>query len=485
MAKNNLSVQHATSYDIMTTLEAFTYKPQIWPDLRKSFGMGILDFDIINTLKKSTKFIASESYTVQEELPPWRLLKMRSDSAVGTVPGGVAYIVLDNDDLDTMGNYYPRIHQEITLGNAYHKAVVTITDIVVTATTPNTVTLTVYPKAGSTATTPITLDSSYIYTGAIGAYMPAVTTGNETDAVKGTMSGYQEFTFYLETMKSNKTFGDSRFATETWRTPQGKGLWNKAVADLDMELDAAMEMKIHVGEENINTTYIYDTSLATSASVPIFGTKGIWNWIGERGKDITYTNASGFPIENFYQAAEYGETVGLPNGDWMFNSGGNLLRTVEKSCKSYITNATGSLNEMFTPEAGGGMKNLEVGFKSIMIGQQRFYLKTNHLFTNPYFLGGLPGFKDAAELFPLMDVRDKKSGSWVPNLHIVYRGVEGYDRARIIAPFAGMGGALKQMVGAPIVLEGDISKLHALSEWGLAAMEMWRGMRIYNTDLTT
>ena len=57
MAKNNLSVQHATSYDIMTTLEAFTYKPQIWPDLRKSFGMGILDFDIINTLKKSTKVL--------------------------------------------------------------------------------------------------------------------------------------------------------------------------------------------------------------------------------------------------------------------------------------------------------------------------------------------------------------------------------------------------------------------------------------------
>ena len=86
--------------------------------------------------------------------------------------------------------------------------------------------------------------------------------------------------------------------------------------------------------------------------------------------------------------------------------------------------------------------------------------------------------------FEYITVREH-TDSGLAHLHIVYRGVEGYDRARIIAPFAGMGGALKQMVGAPIVLEGDISKLHALSEWGLAAMEMWRGMRIYNTDLTT
>jgi len=488
MSKDSLPVAHATSKDIMTTLEFFTNKPQVWPDLRKSYGQDILDFDIIGTLKGSNKYIASESFSVEEELPPFRTLKIGANSVVSATPGGVATIRLDADDLDSLGNYYPRVKQEIVLGTAYHKAVVVITAITVnTGPTPHTVDLTVYPKAGSTATVPVTLDSSYIATGLIASYVPVVDAGNESAAVTGTMRGYQNFTYYLETIKSNKTIGDAELARENWVTPDGKRLWNKLVTDLDIEVDAGMEMKIHIGEENINTTNIYDTSLASNSSIAIYGTKGIWNWIGERGSDIQYTSASGFNIEDFYKMSEYGESVGMNSGEWIFNAGNELLRTVEKSCRSYIINATGSMNEMFTPDAGGGLKNLEVGFKHIQLngGMTKIILKSNHLFTNPLLLGANASWRHAAEVFPLMQVRDRKAGGWVPNLQLVYRGIEGYNRARIIAPFAGMGGALKQMAGAPIVLESDISKLHVLCEFGVAFLEAWRGMRVYRTDAVT
>jgi hypothetical protein len=479
MATNNLPVQSFTDFSIITTLQAFANKPQIWPDLRKSYGMDIFDFDIINTLKGSKKFIGSETYTVQEELPPFRTLTMGAGCGVGTVPGGVATIVLDANDLDAQNNYYPQPFQEITLGGASHKAVVTIMSIAGTGT--STVTLTVWPKDTS-----VTLDATYIATGLHGAYGPAPTKGNESGPVLGTMSGYQEFTYYLQTTKSNKSFGDAEFARQKWITPQGKGMWSKAVRDLDMDLDAQMELSIHTGETNLNTSNIYDTSLATNSSIPIYGTEGIWNWLGSRGKDLTYTSASGFPIEYFYKISEFGESVGLFSGEWLFNAGNELLRTVEKSCKSYITQATGSLNELFTPNAGGGMKDLVTGFKSIQLnsGATKIILKSNHMFTNPYFLGQLPGFTEAAEVFPLMNVREKKSGSLIPNLHMVYRGVDGYeDRERIVKAFGGMGGALQRFAGAPTVLEGDISKYHALTEWGLAALEMWRGMRVFRSDI--
>ena len=481
MATDNLPVQSFTDFSIITTLEAFANKPQIWPDLRKSYGMDIFDFDIINTLKGSKKFIGSESYTVQEENPPFRTLTIGAGSTIGTVPGGVAYIVLDAGDLDSMGNYYPQEYQEITLGGASHKAVVTITHIGVVGGSPNTVTLTVYPK--NTATT---LDATYIATGLHGAYGPAPTRGNETGPVLGTMSGYQQFTYYLQTTKSNKSFGDAEFARQKWVTPEGKGMWSKAVRDMDMDLDAQMELSIHTGEVNLNTSNIYDTSLASNTSIPIYGTQGIWNWIGARGKDLTYTNASGFPIEYFYKISEFGESVGLFSGEWLFNAGNGLLRTIEKSCKSYITQATGSLSDLFTPNAGGGMKDLITGFKSIQLnsGATKIILKSNHMFTNPYFLGQLPGFTEAAEVFPLMQVREKISGGMIPNLHLVYRGLEGYtDRERIVKAFGGMGGALQRFTGAPTVLESDISKYNALTEWGLAALEMWRGMRVYRSDI--
>lgn len=477
MSTDHLPIQSYYDYGIMTTLEAFTNKPQVWPELRKSFGMGILDFDIIGTLKGSTKTIASETYTVEEEMPPWRTLTIGAGSSVGTVPGGVATIKLAAGDIDQYGNYYPQVKQEVTLGSAEHKAV-----CVITAITPNSTTdvdLTVYPKD-----TAVTLDATYIATGLTGTYAPAVNRSNESSAVSPTAHGWRYDTYYLETIKGAKAFGDSEFAREGWVRPDGKNLWNKAVADLDMELDATMEMKIHTGEKNLNTSYIKDTSLASgSTSMPIYGTQGIWNWIKDRGTDVTFTSATDFPIEYFYKFAEYGETVGLIDGDWMFNAGGELLRRVEKSCRSYLINSTGTMSDMFLSAGQGGNQNLSVGFDSIRVGSQRFYLKKNHIFTNPYFLGALPGFNEAAEVFPLMEVRERKSQSLVPNLHLVYRGLGQYKRNRIMQEFAGMGGALKQMVGTPITLTSDISQLHALVEFGVAFLEAWRGVRVYRTDI--
>jgi hypothetical protein len=167
----------------------------------------------------------------------------------------------------------------------------------------------------------------------------------------------------------------------------------------------------------------------------------------------------------------------------MFDAGGTLLRRVEKSCKSYITNATGSLNEMFTPDVGGGMKDLTVGFRHIMIGGQTIVLKPNYIMNNPYLFGiSTLGIKDAAAVYPIGMARDGKTGEMMPNIQLIYRGLGAFkDRKRVLAPFLGVGGP-KGFFGTPIVLEGDISKIHSLVDFGLVYLDAWKGVRVVNTS---
>ena len=480
MATDNRPIAHWTSADIATTLDVFANKPQVWPELRKSFGQGILTFDIISKLKNADKFIASESFDVHEELPPFRTMKIGNTVSGGAAAGDLITFNLDADtDIDTYHHYYPRAGQSFWVGSAQnlHEMVI----MSVTGESSNA-TITAYLKDSTTDSTFHPAD--YIKTGQVFPLSPAVNAGEGTAATTPTITSYQKFTYYTQVLKDALGFENAEFAREKWVEYEGIGLYNKEVTRMDMNLDAAMEAAILYGQKRTNTA-IVQTSLATNASVPVYGTQGIWDWLGQRGFAIEFTDTTDFTIEHFYELAEYGETVGLPSGEWLFDSGGTLLRRIEKSCKSYITNATGSLNEMFTPDAGGGMKGLEMGFKHIIIGGQKIVLKPNSIMNNPD-LFGIPtlGIKDSAMVFPLGNVREGKTGEMIPNISLIYRGLGAYkDRKRAFAPFLGVGGP-KGMIGSPVVLEGDISKIHSLVDFGLVFMEAWRGARVFNTDIT-
>ena len=482
MAANTggLPISHWTSADIATTLELFQNKPQIWPELRKSFGQGILTFDLIGTLKGSEKVISSESYDVHEQNVPFKTMKTGTVTSGGGSAGVAIVFTLDSADLDntTWENYYPRKGQSFWCGTAQDLVECYISDISVAAGSPDVVTITALPYNILKR-----LDTYITGTGQVFPLAPAVNAGQGTAATTPTHVGYSKYTYYTEILKDALGYENAEFAREKYVEYEGIGLYNSEITRMDMNLDAAMEAKIMFGVANTNTA-ITQLSSATGLAVTVPGTQGLWSWLGDRGKDITYTDATDYTIEHFYQIAEYGETVGLPNSEWLFDSGGSLLRRIEKSCKSYITNATGSLNEMFTPDAGGGMKNLTMGFKHITIGGQTIILKPNYIMNNPYLFGITTlGLKDSAALYPLGNVREGKTGEMIPNISLVYRGLGAYkDRKRAIAPFIGMGGP-KGMIGGPVVLTEDVTKVHALVDFGLVALEMWRGMRVYRTDV--
>ena len=403
-------------------------------------------------------------------------------TAAGSGAGVHAHIQLAAGDLDSMDNYYPQVGQQIQLGTAALPMLVYVTAIAVTPGSPDTVVLQVSPMDVLKE-----LTTDYIASGKIGVYAPSPLMGVETDAVKGHVRGTQKFTKYLQVNKAAWHVGDATLAMEKWVDVQGKGIWHRGIADMERDLDMTQEMIMYIGEENSNNTPIVGTSGLTGSAVTIYGTKGIWNGIWDRGKKMPYTDATDWTMDTFYQVKEYAETVGLPSGEWMVDAGGRFLTRIEQNCKTYITGATGSLSELFTPLAGGGFKNLEVGFKHIMIGDQKFILKSNSLFNNPYFLGSPTlGFKDAAVIYPIGMTRDNVNGGFVPNLQLVYRGTEGYhQRKRNIEGFGGMGGAGKAFGGFPTVLEGDYTKVNALTERGVNFMEEWRGIIAYRTDAIT
>jgi len=486
MATDNRVIAHYTSADIATTLEVFANQVQCWPDLRKSFGMGILTFDLISTMKQGNDaWVASETFEVHEELPPFRTLKIGDTVSGGAASADSITFNLDaGTDVDTYYHYYPRKGQSFWAGTANLLVEMVIHSVTATGDTHGA-TIVAYKKNSDANTTWHPAD--YIKTGQVFPLSPVVSAAHGSDATTPTHVGYQHFDYYTQVLKDAVGWENAEFAREKlqpYALKQGTKLYSDEIARMDMNLDAGMESFIMFGNITTNAA-IVQTSLATNAGAKVYGTEGIWDWNTSRGYTLDYSDGTDFTIDHFYEIAEFGESVGLPASTWLFDSGGKLLRRIEKSCKSYITNATGSLNEMFTPDAGGGYKDLTIGFKHIMIGGQTIVLKSNYIMNNPYLFGiSTLGLNDAAAFYPIGLARDGKTGEMMPNIRLIYRGLGPFkDRKRVFAPFLGVGSPAGP-IGAPILLEGDISKVHALVDFGLVYLDAWKGGRVVNTSYT-
>ena len=488
MATNGNIIAHWTSADIATTAEVFRNKPQVLPGLRKAFGQAILTFDLVSTYKGSEVFVAAPTFTANEELPPFRTMTIGTTVTGGATTGAKISFDLDvTSDVSATPNfwYYPRKGQSFWVG-ASAQLVEMVIDKVTALNNVNGATVDAYAKDSvtvSAATSGAWHPVDYIRAGLTFALSPATSHGEGTAQTTPTTQMYQAFTYYMQVLKDAKGYENAEFAREKYDEYEGIGLYNHDIAAMDTNLDASMELAMLFGNKTTNTLLV-DESLATGLGVTIPGTQGMWDWIGERGYDLTFTNATDLTIDHFYLMSEFGESVGLGAADWVLDGGGTLMRRVEKSAISYITNATGSLSQMFTPDAGGGLKDLSVGFRSVSInsGGTKIFLKPNWLMNNP--LLAPPNMKDAAFLYPLGDTRDGKTGEKVPNMQLVYRGLGAFkERKRMIAPFIGMGGP-KGMIGGPVVLEGDITKLNALTDFGFVFRDAWKSARVFDTDYT-
>jgi len=478
MAVDNKAIAHWRSADIATTLEAFANYPQIVPDLREAMGQGIYMTDMISMMKNDNNFVASESWSAAERNPIFRTMTIGNTVTGGASAGASITFNLAAGDVDQYHHSYPRAGTRFIVGSAQNPREFEILTVTPTGGADGA-TIVAY-QVNSTEATAIT-PNAYIGAGKTFMLKPAVNAAPGTAGTTPTLTGFTDFTFYTSILKDAKGWENGEFARMKWfPVLEGQKMYSDEIAHIDADLDMAMEVALWVGAKNTNTSNIVQTSLATGGSVVNPGTVGVWNHILDRGYKLDYNNTTDFTMEHFYELKEYGQSVGLPSGKWMFSHGGALGTRIEKSCKGYFTNNTGSLTDMFLADAGGGYKNFSIGFKTIQIGGQVITLHPNSLFSNPLMLGiSSYGFDDAAAFFPLMDVTTRDGR--VPNLSIKYRGLGGYNRKRAIAPFRGVAGP---DFAGPVVLEGDISKIHATTEFGVEFLEAWRGGVVYNTDIT-
>lgn len=477
MATDNKAINHWRSADIATTLEAFANKPQIVPELRASIGHGIYVTDLVSMMKNDNNFVASESWQAGERNPIFRTLTIGDTVSGGASAGASITFNLAAGDVDQYFHSYPRPGTRFIVGSAQNPREFEIKTVTPTGGTDGA-TCVAY-QVNSTEATAV-VPNAYIGAGKTFMLKPAVNAPQGSAGTDPTLTGFTDYTFYTSVLKDAKGWENAEFARAKWfPVLEGQKMYSDEIANLDIDLDMAMEVALWVGAKNTNTSNLAYTNLVGRSAVNT-GTVGVWNHILDRGYKLDFNNTTDFTIEHFYELAEYGESVGLPSGQWMFSHGGKLGRRIEKSCKGYFTNNTGSLTDMFLADAGGGYKNLNIGFKSIMVGHQNVVLHPNSLFSNPYMLGiSTYGFDDAAAAFPMMDVTTRDGR--VPNLSLKYRGLGNYNRKRAIAAFRGTAGP---DFAGPVVLEGDITKIHATTEFGVEFLEAWRGVVCYNTDVT-
>jgi hypothetical protein len=287
----------------------------------------------------------------------------------------------------------------------------------------------------------------------------------------------------MQLMKAAIKFGGMELAKKKWVAYEGVGFFNDEIAEVELlELDAWCEMAMLMGQKTTNTA-IVETSSVDSASNYVYTNEGIWQWIGEKGKDVTYTNSGSFAITDLNQVAQYFETKGITNANVLFTMGGDLYRRIEDSSVSYITGTAGGLNWLFTPEAGNGDKDLEVGFRHIKKAGLTFILHSNSILNNPYYLGNTTLLlKDAGVMFPVDYVKDGKTGLDIPNLSIKYCGNSTYNRKRVVGRIGGMDGFMQQQFGLPIISTIDANSVHWLTHVSFPFVEAWRGVRVYRSS---
>lgn len=472
MAVDNLAVANATTASIISANELFTIYPEILPDLYYNYGEGMKVFDILRyAMKGREELISAETYTAHEQNYPYRTVTMHT-CVVGGAPGASATFTLDASDLDSSNRYFIREQDTLLLGTTITGFVPAIvTDV---APSGATVTVTIYPQNILD-----TLSATYVYDG---AEVPI--TGNawavETGATQPTHVGFNELTYFAQIMKAAIKFGGMELARKKWAAYDGNRFFNDEIARVELhELDAWCEMAMLVGYETTNTAVVQASSI-DSANNRVRTNKGIWQLGGTYGKDVTYTGVGSFAITDFDSVAQYFETKGITNTSVLFTMGGDLMRRIENSAVGYITGTSGGLNWLFTPEAGGGDKNLEVGFSHIKKAGITFLLHSNPVFNNQYYLG--KKFNEAGLMFPINYVKDGKTGLDIPNLSIKYCGLRTYNRKRIVGMIPGMDGYMQQAFKLPTISTIDGNSVNWLTHVSFPYVEAWKTVRVYRTS---
>ena len=465
------SVANPTTYNIVTSEEASTIMPVHIAELWLGYGGGLTLLDLMTYgFGDRSELVASDTWIAHTENFPIKTMTVGGNVSAAGGTGQTASFSLATTDLTGANyHYYPRTDNVCYVGS---KAAIKQCHIRSISQATSTVTITIQPS-----------DINYQITAAdiaVGVVIPLgpVVKSVESAATSATRNSYDTLTFYAQTVKHAKGFGGLELARQHWFPLDGRALFNDAVAKAEFEMKAGMNTSLVLGEAVTNTA-ITNVSVEDSSAIQVTSSIGLWTWGDLKGYDITYNGTSGFTPLDLDAEGEYYRSVGVTANTILKTCGNGYYVSVENGCKDYITGASGALNDLFTPTAGGGDKDLTIGFKSIKKNGFTYILHEDHTFNNPYLLKAL--MFDNCISIPMSVVTDAKTGGRFPNFSIKYVGNKTYNRKMVVGHIGGMDGAMQQFFGLPIINSSDANASHWLTQYGAELRDPWNIVRSYQS----
>ncbi len=244
MAVDNNVIANATTAGIRS-IHDFQFKPSVMEGIYKTYGQGFSMVDFLRKAAGRSIMVSNESLTAEEQAYTHRTIKIGTVTAISA---DETSFTLDADDLDTLGNYYPRVGFNVVFGDTitgFTEARITT----ISSASPPLLTFKRYNTSAPTMTAQISAGN--IATGVevvIGSSAYAVETGQPA----ATSVGSFEREFFAQIMKETIKFGGMELAKQKWVQVEGVGLYNLELTRAEFLLD--LQEAMLCGWDSITTT---------------------------------------------------------------------------------------------------------------------------------------------------------------------------------------------------------------------------------------
>ena len=469
------AISAPTTRYILNSEEAFTLFPKPMTQKFLSYGPGLKTLDLLTfALEGRAELVPNYSQESFIENYPLNIMTIGAITSIGTVPGGVCSFTLSSDEITADFNIFPREGSQWIFGTADDYVEVRIPVGGIVSSAGGTVqTITVRPNDITK-----TLSATYMYAGAIGSYA-GISKAVGTGGVASTKKGYDHIYWYAQLFKEALGFDGMALASEVWWTDgSGKFMYNDRFADVEFLLRAGMNSQLWMGQLTTNTAMTEASSVNTAESNQVYTTEGVWTAAGLRGWDKGYDETAGFLVTDLDEVGEYQRSMGIGGDTLMFMLGNGLYQSAENNCVKYITNATGSLNYLFTP-TNGQDHDLTIGFKTIRKNGYNYAMIEEASFNNPKMLKNI--MFSSGCIVPVSTVKTKQ-GAEIPNLSVAYVGNSTYNRKMVVGMLSGGDGFGQQIFDYPQVTEIDGNRTLWLSHMMVRLAEAWKVVRVYPTS---
>ncbi|MFA5715748.1 MAG: hypothetical protein WC998_08405 [Candidatus Paceibacterota bacterium] len=464
---DNQAISAATTADILG-LHSFLSKPEVASDMVNTYGIGLtFTYMLMYGFAGRDIAVAQNSYETHAKNFFHRVITVGSTVNVGASPGDSASFTLDSGDIDSKGYYYPRAGFSVHLGNSRDGYIMCRIKSV-TASAGPTVTIVIEPNDVTK-----TISATFLYVGAvipIGAYQGAI----EGSGVAPATTGFEKFTHYCQIFRESVGYGGMEAARQRWSGNSGLPLIHDDFIEANIKLDLQKEMAIMFGEETTNTD-IKELSVSNNGAYnQVYTTKGLWTHANEYGYPVNYNDVDGFTLSKFNTIAEYLITKGITSKYVGILHGDKFYNKIEDGMLGQIQGAAGGLNSLFTPEAGSGDKNLEIGFRHIKKAQTYFVFVQLPIMCNDYYMGNSATWmRENALAIPMEKVTDAQTHLIVPNVSLMHVQLGEVNRKDLFAIYGGLTGA-ERALNTPSLSSNDYFSAQWFHHGGLIAREQFK-----------